>query len=376
MNMKKKRIIIISLLSVLLLSSCLLFESKPEVMDGNLEIKLRFTYSSDADSTIDIPVVNMPVEITTSNYNIPEAYDTTDADGNVQFDDLPFAYYTVEAYSIVKLDGFNEVEVIGATVLELVADSLEGETVYVDSISMESSKRGLKINELYTVGPVNRIYYFYDQYFELYNGLSSTAYLDGMIFLRLSRTELFADTLSVTNIYQFPGTPVTGRQYPIEPGEFVILAQSATNHNDVGPISGKTVDLSNANWEFVNMIQAGGYDNPNVPNITTNNGKVTQKSKVDFMVGITGDGIALCDGSDYDQTDGIDIRTVIDCVEFSSSETHTKEVPYVLDASFGGIGQSKYSGTSLERVRPGFDTNNSRVDFVVLSKPTPGYHHE
>jgi hypothetical protein len=361
---------------LLLFTSCLLFESKPEAVDGNLQIKLKLTIPSDVDSTVGVPVAGLPVKISTSNYNIPEMYDTTDADGNVQFDHLPFAYYTVEAYTILRPDGFTEIEVVGAKVLELVADSLDGEVVYEDSLSMESSKRGLKINEIYTSGPPNNIFYFFDQYFELYNGLSTTTYLDGMIFLRLSKTELFADTLAVTNIYQFPGTPITGRQYPIEPGAFVILAGKAMNHNLIGPIAGKTVDLSNADWEFFNMIEAGAYDNPNVPNITTNNGKVVQKSRVDFMVGLTGDGLALCDGTDYDQTDGIDIRTVIDCVEYSSSETHTKEVPYSLDVSFGGIGQSKYNSESLERIRPGFDTNNSRVDFVIISKPTPGYHHE
>jgi hypothetical protein len=94
------------------------------------------------------------------------------------------------------------------------------------------------------------------------------------------------------------------------------------------------------------------------------------------MVGVTGDGIALCDGTDYDQTDGIDIKTVIDCVETSSSPTHTKEVPYSLDADYGGIGLVKYSGQSVERLWPGFDTNNSAIDFIIRDKPTPGYQYE
>jgi hypothetical protein len=201
-------------------------------------------------------------------------------------------------------------------------------------------------------------------------------YLDGMIFLRLRATPLFSDTLSAIYIYQFPGTAITGREYPVEPGEFVVLAGNAFDHNTIGPISGKTVDLSDADWEFYNMMEAGAYDNPNVPNITTNNGRVFQESKVNFMVGLTGDGLALCDGRDYDQTDGIDIRTVVDAVEYSSSPTHRKEVPYVLDASFGGIGQNKYEGQSLERIRPGFDTNDSAIDFVIINAPTPGYQHE
>lgn len=372
-----KKILIILGVSAMVLSSCLLFETKPEAIDGDLQINLRFTLPSEEDSTVQVPVADLPVRIFTTNYNIPELYDTTDANGLVHFDHLPYAYYTVEAHAIISTGGFTEMEVVGAKVLELVADSLQGINTYSDSISMESSKRGLKLNEIYTSGPKNRIYYFYDLYLELYNGLSETAYLDGMIILRLSTTrDLFADTLSVTNIFQFPGTPITGRQYPIEPGQFMVLAGKAMNHNAIGPIAGLSVDLSHADWEFRNLIEPGGYDNPNVPDITTNNGRVSQGSRVDFLVGITGDGIALCDGTDYDQTDGIDINTVVDCVEYSSSETHTKEVPYSLDASFGGIGQTKYNGESLERIRPGFDTNNSRVDFVVISAPTPGYHHE
>lgn len=374
--MKKSQILFISMFTLILLSSCILFENKPEIVDGNISIDLQFTIPSDDDSTLQIPVADLPVKIYTSNYNTPPVFGMTDSTGVVTFDHLPFAYYTVEAYTILRPNAFTEIEVVGAKVLELVADSLGGELSFSDTISMEQSKRGLKINEIYTSGPPNSVFYFFDQYFELYNGLSETTYLDGMVFLRLSKTELFADTLSVTNIFQFPGTPITGRQYPIQPGQFVVLAGQAFDHNIITPIRGKTVDLSNADWEFVNMIEPGAYDNPNVPNITTNNGRVTQASKVDFMVGLTGDGLALCDGTDYDQTDGIDIRTVIDCVEYSSSETHTKEVPYSLDASFGGIGQTKYNAESLERIRPGFDTNNSRVDFVIISAPTPGYQHE
>lgn len=371
-----KHIIIISLVTLLLVS-CFFTQEKPEIKDGNLNIELVLTIEDDSDSiTTVIPVPGVEVKLTTSNYNLPAYYDTTDSNGIARFEGLPFAYYKAEAYSIIKPTPFTEVEVVGAKVLQLTADSLRGELSYCDSLIMQQSQRGLCINEIYSCGPKNNLFYFYDQFFELYNAMSETAYLDGMLFLRLRSTELFADTLSVIYIYQFPGIPLTGREYPIEPGEFVVLTAKAMDHNLIGPIKGKTVDLSNADWEFVNEIEPGAYDNPNVPNITTNNGKVFQESKVSFLVGVTGDGLALCDGSDYDQSDGIDIKTVIDCVEYASSETHIKKVPYSLDKSWGGIGLGKYSGQSLERIRPGFDTNNSRVDFTIISKPTPGYHHE
>jgi len=375
--MKTKKTYQILLLSVwLIMTSCFLSESKPEAVDGNLSISLSFMVLSEDDSTIALPVADLPVKVYTNDYNIPPMFGITDDSGLVHFEHLPYAHYIVEAFTIIRPNEYEEIEVVGAKSLNLTVDSLGTDMTYTDTLLMEQSKSGLKINEIYTCGPPNNIYYFYDQFFELYNGMSETVYLDGMIFLRLSGTPLFADTLSVTYIYQFPGQALTGREYPVEPGSFVVLAGNAFDHNLIGPLAGKTVDLSHADWEFYNNIESAAYDNPNVPNITTNNGRVSQSSKVDFMVGLTGDELALCDGSDYNQMDGIDINTVVDCVEFSAIAHHIKQVPYSVDASWAGIGQSKYSGQSLERIRPGFDTNSSGIDFIIINTPTPGYHHE
>ena len=48
-------------------------------------------------------------------------------------------------------------------------------------ISFSSS---LVINEIYYCGPVNRAFYFYDQFVELYNISVDTVYLDGMLVAR------------------------------------------------------------------------------------------------------------------------------------------------------------------------------------------------
>ncbi|MCF7832401.1 MAG: DUF4876 domain-containing protein [Candidatus Marinimicrobia bacterium] len=368
--MKTIKTWIISIAVILFLASCFLSLDKPAQKDGLANIAI--TVKVDTSDGMEL-AINVPVTLETYDYNIKTLYDTTDSNGRVEFRNIPFASYMVRSFIDIIFE--DETRKIGGAVKVDVFAGDDYDSIKVDSIQMGSYK-GLKINEMYSAGPINNIFYFYDQFFELYNYSDTTVYLDGMVFLRLGTSELFADTLRVTNIYQFPGTPKTGREYPMGPGEFVVLAQKAFNHNLIGPIKGKTVDLSNADWEFFNMIEPGAYNNPNVPNITTNNGQVTQKSKVDFMVGVTGDGIALCDGTDYDQTDGIDINTVIDCIEISSSPTHTKEVPYSLDADFGGIGLTKYSGQSVERLWPGFDTNNSAIDFIIREKPTPGYQYE
>ncbi|MBW6457721.1 MAG: DUF4876 domain-containing protein [FCB group bacterium] len=374
--MKRNIIHIFLVIIVFLLpSSCFVFEEMPLNVDGNITIALCFVVPSQLDSAQTYPVEGMTVEIYTGDYNIPILSGTTDEAGVVTFEHLPYARYTVEAYALIQVSEFEEAEVVGAKTINLTADSLGMSTVFSDTLIMQQSSKGLKINEIYTCGPPNNIFYFYDQFFELYNGKSETVYLDGMIFLRLGTTPLFADTLSVTYIYQFPGTPLTGREYPVEPGQFVVLAGKAFDHNTIGPIAGKTVDLSKADWEFFNYMEPAAYDNPNVPNLTTNNGRVSQASKVDFLVGLNGDGLALCDGTDYDQSDGIAISTVIDAVEYSANPDKIKEVPFILDASWAGVGLQRYSGQSLERIRPGFDTNNSAVDFVIIPAPTPGYHH-
>jgi len=63
-------------------------------------------------------------------------------------------------------------------------------------------------------------------------------------------------------------------------------------------------------------------------------------------------------------------------VEYSANGTKQKELTTRVDAGFAGVGISKYSGKSVERRLPGFDTNNSNLDFVNVDHPTPGYQHE
>jgi hypothetical protein len=39
------------------------------------------------------------------------------------------------------------------------------------------------------------------------------------------------------------------------------------------------------------------------------------------------------------------------------------------------VGLERWTGYSIERINPGYDTNNSSVDFVILNRPTPGSQH-
>ncbi len=214
----------------------------------------------------------------------------------------------------------------------------------------------IKINELYVGGPADAGYFFKDQYVELYNAGSQTEYLDGKIICRLSR-----NITKVTYIFQFPGN---GTDYPIQPGEYKVCAQSAVNWKAQYPTS---IDLSHADFEFYNPANASDPDNPDVPNIVN----LYEGRRTDFMLSLTSDEVILASGADVDYTDGIDFETVIDGVEYDGKTTSFKTLDPRIDAGHFCCAV-KYQGKSMERIAPGYDTNNSSVDFRLIDYPTPG----
>jgi len=234
-------------------------------------------------------------------------------------------------------------------------------------VSGNTYNSGLKINEIYSVGPPNNFFYFYDQFIELYNSSADTVYLDGIIVCRMG---YFLE--QATYIFQFPGEPLVGREYPVPPDSFVVLAQDAYDHTNIPncPLP-ESVDLSRADWEFRNSMDYGDIDNPDVPNLDN----IEVGYSMDFLINLVNDVVLIADGSDSNYLDGIDINSVIDCVEYHADSDHLKEIEAELDQGFAGVGNTKYSGQSIERISPGYDTNNSTVDFEIIPRPTPGSGH-
>ncbi|NOY76236.1 MAG: DUF4876 domain-containing protein, partial [Calditrichaeota bacterium] len=214
----------------------------------------------------------------------------------------------------------------------------------------------IKINELYVGGPKNDHYFFKDQYIELYNAGTQTEYLDGKIICRLA-----GNITKVTYIFQFPGN---GTDYPIQPGEYKVCAQSAVNWKEQVPTS---IDLSHADFEFYNPENASDPDNPNVPNIVN----LYTGRHTDFMLSLTSDEVILASGADVDYTDGIDFETVIDGVEYDGKPTSSVTLDPRISADHFCCAV-KYQGKSIERIAPGYDTNNCATDFRLIDYPTPG----
>jgi len=298
----------------------------------------------------------------------------TDANGEVIIDSLFSGRYKIDAlkaYDFGKYSGSREnVEVVSRN------------KVPVCEIDLRYVATGIKINEIYFAGPYTNEFYYDDQYLELYNPEDETLYLDGMVIYRVTSNLLSkepylpwgqdndgdGDIDKAIAGGKFPGNP-GGREWPIAPGQFVICAVTPIDHTRWCATS---VDLSIADFEFFNPLCTRDTDYPGLTNLT----EVYERRTIILMFSLGSDVFVLTDGSDLYYTDGINISSVVDGVE------HRRGVPAVIkyltplvDQGYAGFGLLKYNGLSIERIIPGYDTNNSTNDFEIITHPTPGYHH-
>lgn len=366
--------------TIFIITALLLFAAcsseKPSAPDGNGVIMLllvdttgTFPGSVPGEPSV-LPGAKVSIQARSHEYVTVGESDETGVAG---FVGLAAGDYTVFARREIVLGaqkkvftGFADVHVAGT---DAVADTLYLSTVTVNS---------LMINEVYYCGCDYSKYYFYDQFVELYNSSQDTLYLDGCIITRSSSTNVTdledIDFVRAVYAFQFPGTPITGRQYPIFPGQLVVIAADAVDHS---AYANNGADLSNADWEFFNPL-GSDYDVPGIPNIVS----IHPSSRTDYMISLTHDAIVLTTGEEYwvTEVDGsvrvaFPLYSVIDGVEYASSSDKTKYLTMRLDAGFAGLGCAKYSAASTERREIGVDVNNSTFDFILLEGPTIGYSH-
>lgn len=240
------------------------------------------------------------------------------------------------------------------------------------------------ISEIYACGPPGSGLYYHDKYVEVYNQTDTVQYLDGLLVV-----EVFAnyslgirygndpDYVHSKNIWKFPGS---GKDYPINPGQFVVCAEDAIDHRINAPNS---VDLSHADFEFY-KDDAPDVDNPNVPNML----RVYQPYGNDWLIGGEGDALVISNcPSDSIIPSGdqflIPIKSVLDGVEYLKDPTRLdlKIMNSAIDAGATGSIQF-YTGKSMERKSSTItprrilkDDNNSSVDFDILEHPTPDKYH-
>lgn len=356
----------------LILSVSILFiscnEEPPTIFDGNAKIELLAIWDT---STVEnnsqyIPLANAKV-ILISEYGI--SVRSTDNNGRLLISGLPSSTYNISVRMQHPLDP-NILLVGNVRDWEVITGNVLLDTIIAKPISSS----GISINEIYATGPVNTIHYTFDQFVELYNASDSIKYVDGMMVMRVSGNSAGkgpgadegddGDIDGASWVFKFPGKP--GEQnHPFYPKTFLVLAQDAVNHKNSVSTS---IDLSNANWEFYNQFSANDLDNPNVPNLSG----MRPESTIDFLINLSSDVIVVSSGVDSVWSDGIDISTVIDGVEYQSSLTSSKTIDNRIDRGFV-VSPPKYGGQSMQRREPGSDANDATLDWEIITKPTPGY---
>jgi len=368
MKIKNLRYFAIAAVSVILLTSgC--NEEPPLFYDGQGSLSILALGDTSYVDTIPsfVPLKNAKV-VLASEYGIRIEY--TDNSGYLNLTHLPAAIYQItvrqphpEIPGILIVGDLKDIEI--GTGGKTITDTIKGEQIV---------SAGISINEIYAGGPVNNVYFFYDQFVELYNYSDSVKYLDGMQIMRVSGNSDGlgpgadeggdGDMDGVTYIFKFPGKPGE-KNHPFLPKTFIACAVTAVNHKNTVATS---IDLSKADWEFYNQYSATDFDNPNVPNLINQ-----RNNTVDFLINLVSDIIVVSSGVDSVWEDGIDFPTIIDGVKYQSTHTAKKTLDKRIDKSYT-ISPAKYGGQSMRRREPGIDTNDALLDWETIPSPTPGYH--
>lgn len=248
--------------------------------------------------------------------------------------------------------------------------------------------------------------YTQDTYFEIVNNSDEVQYLDQLVMLYGSAAQKAPNAWQasgVTDIYYQAQGPVvafpgSGKDYPIQPGQSVVIANDATNHQTADP-DGIHSDLSKADWEiYLEYSRMGDtdYEAPNLSAIFYNNAYM-RAFALGFFNGayvlaklpVTPEAYAA-DSTSYSTTPGTTSATlymgiaskyVLDAVE-AWDRDDAEHYPYFLpkDDAHAVLAPVGFEGKALRRkvakIENGRvyykDTNNSAEDFLTDQPQTPG----
>ncbi|MHC1737833.1 MAG: DUF4876 domain-containing protein [Ignavibacteriaceae bacterium] len=264
--------------------------------------------------------------------------------------------------------------------VDLNASSLLSHQIELDTII----KSALVISEIYASGPQGSGLYYHDKYIEIFNQSEYIQYLDSMIIAVVYSSSYLGlnyrddpEFIHSKSIWIFPGS---GTEYQILPGQFILCSEDAIDHRMNAPNS---VDLSNSDFEFY-KDDAPDVDNPGVPNML----RIYQPSGNDWLIGGEKGALIIARYNigllvPYSDEFLIPYKNVLDGVEYMSDPTKLNEKmlnPSIDAGTTGGI--QFYTGKSMERrvfmnnnKNELVDDNNSSLDFLIINKPSPGYHH-
>lgn len=355
------------------------------------------TYKDQLASGAKVIVTNTVTNVTENT--------TTNASGAAMFSTLiPGTYQISVSRDLSASEGLTQTGIesevyLNASVSNYVLSEAGGN---VDVRLKGSPVGGLVLKEIYYTGSPS--FYFYDQFYEIYNNSTDTLYADSLCigdvvgnpYLSSSSkpSGFLTDTENIyfSNIWMVPGN---GKTYPIAPGKSIIIAETGMNHkSDPAGNPESPVDLGTPVGDFETYYETSGRDtdNPAVPNMIQV--YIAIPTMFDWLTTVFGPSIAIFRHPDpaglplftepgststrsYPQ---VPVANVIDAVDAVSNENASafKRLPAALDAGFTYCSGTYVKESVRRKVKATLngrrvlqDTNNSTQDFEVLTTPTP-----
>lgn len=417
-------------------------DKTPGVQPIDLDVKLSYEISSGYT----LPLENIKIKITNTQTKASKDL-TTDASGTASFKSIAPDSYDIDAVLTISAAAYSTITGIPTE----------------DPVTFNASEKGKQLDgtlngvlqlKLIAGTPgdwlIKQIYYagsnttngavFRDQFIEFHNNTDRVLYADSLYFAQIngrvsnasasmnylpsgqmdwSKSLNMPSNINANKDYVYAKTlfmiPGTGKQYPVQPGGSIVVAQTALNHkspftgNDGKVVSVRdpelTIDLSRADFEAYYGDILGGkpfasdIDNPQVPNIEilayNGNDMILDNNGRDSYVIFKVDGTQkVRDWPQYNEPlkvaplpsvkkyFQIPIKYLIDGVEIQPNipdSRFPKKLNPSIDAGFTFNPKGSYSSQSVIRKTNKTvngrvvlkDTNNSTEDFDYFDKAQP-----
>ena len=368
--------------------SCEQFKDISEI--GDVE-----SLSANISVTLKLGLAPTPDQLTVKMVNYAERYELTttmDPNGSVTMNDVIPGVYTITITSEKNQDGFTYNYSGNVVNTDIVTNNKQ------INVEVGASKSGaLVFKEVYYCGsrtPKNSSY-FRDQFYEIYNNSEVVQNVRGLALAMLNPMTATAnlpvwaepdaaDYVYALQMWQVPDD----MDYPLNPGESIIIAQMADDHNKENLNPNAPVTLLSAEFETFVKTSSFVQDNPAI-NMTM---AFWPKPTPQWLTTVFGGAFVI-----YFPSEPIDpnktvtsvgsstecfripIEEVIDALENVGNENQAqlKRVPAVLDAGVATVGGTYLAKSVARKVKETkedgrvilFDTNNSTEDFEVMDPP-------
>ncbi|OFY44457.1 MAG: hypothetical protein A2X18_02170 [Bacteroidetes bacterium GWF2_40_14] len=374
--------------TILLFTSCEQFQeanSAKEVQSLNTIVKVNLNIgTAPAPEALNVKLINY-----TERY---EVNTTVSANGTVNVGNIIPGIYTITVSTEMNHNGFTYNYSGNAVNIDLVTNNKQIE------IEVGASKSGaLVMKELYYCGsrtPTGGSY-FRDQFYEIYNNSEVVQNVKGLCIAQLNPLTATANMpvwpgddaskfVYAITIWQVP----LNKDYLLNPGESIIIAQMADDHkkSNLNPTS--PVNLLSAEFETLVATTSLILDNPAI------------NMYMAFWPAPTAQWLSTVFGSAFiiyfptetinpnnfvspvgltSKNYKISIDQIVDAVELvgNANQVQLKRVPAVLDAGAATVGGTYLSSSVARKIKTTlsdgriiyYDTNNSSNDFEVMNPP-------